>query len=213
MIARITGHLTAVEEGRALVTVGGITYSVLISPSVAEELAANHAGREVTLHTFHYIEGSAAMGNLIPRVVGFLSEADLEFFSRLISVPGVSVKKGLRSMVIPAADMARAIESNDQVTLKRLPEIGGKTAQKIVMELKGKLTKFVLGEYAESVAFRGGPVPDDYRSEAVEVLAQLEYSRMDAEVIVMRTAENHPEITTADALIQEIFRTHQFGGR
>ena len=213
MIARITGNLTAIEEGRALVTIGGITYSVLICPYVGDELIAGGIGREVTFHTFHYVEGSAAMGNLIPRLVGFLSETDLEFFSRLITVPGLSVKKGLRSLVIPVSDLARAIESDDQVTLKRLPEVGGKTAQKIVMELKGKLTKFVLLDYDKGSLGPRGPVPDDYRSEAVEVLAQLEYSRPDAETVVLRTAEKHPEITTADALIQEIFRTHQFGGK
>lgn len=214
MIARITGHLAAVEDGRALVDVNGITYSVLISRHVADELTTTGSpGREVTFHTYHYIEGGAAMGNLVPRIVGFLSESDLEFFSRLITVQGLSVKKGLRALVIPVRDMARAIESNDLATLRKLPEIGGKTAQKIVMELKGKLAKFALLEEGEFAAATVGPVPDDYRSEAVEVLVQLEYSRMDAESLVMRVSEQHPDITTADGLIQEIFRTHQRGGR
>ena len=162
MIAKLNGTLVSAHNGQAFVESHGITYAVLITSAVEERLiATGKIGQEITFHIWHYIEGNIAMGNLIPRLVGFLNATDLEFFSMLITVQGLGVKKALRSLVIPVKNMAKAIELNDTATLKKLPEIGEKTAQKIVVELKGKAAKFALLREEELPEF--ADVGDIYR--------------------------------------------------
>lgn len=221
MIVRIRGRLEAVTDKgtpacalltsgtpQAFVEVNGVTYGVLISPWTGERLVSTGmVGREIELSTLHYIEGGIAMGNLMPRMAGFLTESDLEFFTFLITVQGMGVRKALRALVIPARDMARAIEMNDLLTLKRLPEIGSKTAQKIVMELRGKVTGFAqLIEGEIPPAAPAGGLEEEYQREAYEVLLQLQYTDAEANELVVRTSRARPDIATSHELIQEIFR-------
>jgi len=206
------GKLVSVNDGEALLELNGITYTVLITSPVEERLiATGKIGQEVTFYIMHYVEGNVAMGNLIPRLVGFLNETDLDFFSMLITVQGLGVKKALRSLVMPVKDVARAIELNDMAMLKKLPEIGQKSAQKIVVELKGKAAKFALlreEKLPETEAERG--IEAEFQLEAVEILKQLKYHESEARDIVRRTVEACPNITTAEELIQEIFNRQIF---
>ncbi len=208
MIVRIRGTLLGVEDDEALMEAGGIAYGVFVGPATAEKLAGlGMIGKETILHTIYYIEGGVGMGNLLPRLVGFLSRADREFFSHLISVQGLGVRKALRSMSIPAREYARAIELDDLMTLKRLPEIGNKTAQKIVMELRGKVTRFAHLEDEEIATSAGTPkIGAEYQEEAHQVLLQLQYSDTEARELVTRTAKARPDIASSDELIKEIFR-------
>ena len=200
MIAKLNGTLVSARNGKALVESYGITYVVLITTAVEERLiATGKVGQEITFNILHYIECNIAIGNLIPRLVGFLNETDLEFFSMLITVQGLGVKKALRSLVIPVKNMARAIELNDTATLKKLPEIGEKTAQKIVVELKGKAAKFALLREEELPEFADvGDIYSEYQIEAVEILKQLQYSETEALDLVHRFAGLNPDITTAE---------------
>ena len=209
MISGIRGKLVSVSDDRALIDLNGITYTVMITRAVGERLiATGKVGNEVSFFTNYYIEGSMGMGNLIPRLVGFLNETDLEFFSKLITVQGLSVKRSLKALTIPVKEVARAIELNDLDTLKKLPEIGGKTAQKIIGELNGKVAKFALLREEEIPAGEFFGIPEaEYQREAVEILLQLQYSQSEAESIVRRTSASHPEVITSDELIQEIFRS------
>jgi len=208
LITKMCGTLVAVHNSQALLELNGITYAILITKAVEERLVATgKIGQEVTFNIFHYIEGNVAMGNNIPRLVGFLNETDLEFFSMLITVQGLGVKKALKSLVIPVKKVARAIELNDTATLRKLPEIGGKTAQKIVVELKGKAAKFALlreEDIPETLAAKD--IADEYQLEAIEILIQLQYNESEAKDLVCRTAEAYQNITTAEGLIQEIFK-------
>lgn len=210
MIVMVRGILDSVTEDQALVEVNGLTYGVLISRELMERLiTGGKVGQEVILHTMQYIEGSVGMGNLLPRLVGFLSKADLEFFTLLISVQGLGVKKALRALVVPVKDVAKAIELNDVETLKRLPEIGNKTAQKIVMELKGKVAKFAfLPEEEIPEAYGISDMAEEYMVEAYQILLQLQYSDYEAREMIRRTAKAVPEINTSEELIQEIFKRH-----
>ncbi|MHB9030974.1 MAG: Holliday junction branch migration protein RuvA [Candidatus Latescibacterota bacterium] len=208
MIDRIRGTLLAVEDDHTLVEVGGITYGILVSPATSEKITASGLiGQEVVLYTLHYIEGGIGMGALTPRLVGFISSNDRDFFTQLTSVQGLGVRKALRSMSIAAREYARAIELNDLMTLKKLPEIGNKTAQKIVMELRGKVTAFAHLREEEVVAAAHAPqMGSDYQEEAYQVLVQLQYTDMEARELVARAVQARPDITSSDALIQEIFR-------
>ncbi|MFC1540941.1 Holliday junction branch migration protein RuvA [Candidatus Latescibacterota bacterium] len=207
MIAKICGKLVSVTSGNALVELNGLSYEIMIASFVEKRLhATEKIGQEVIFHTMYYLEGNVGVGNLIPRLVGFLNETDLDYFSMLITVQGLGVKRALRSLVIPVKEMARAIELNDIVTLKKLPEIGTKTAQKIVVELKGKVAKFaLLLEDELPVSDVKEDIEAEYQLEAIEILKQLQYDELEAKQIVNNTVEACPDITTAEELIQEIF--------
>lgn len=208
MIVRITGNLVLVRNSQAFLELNGITYSVFISGSTEQKLiVSGKIGQIVSFYILHYIEGNVAMGNLTPRLVGFLTEDELDFFTMLITVQGLGVKKALKSLVIPIKDMAKAIELGDTSTLKKMPEIGLKTAQKIIVELKGKVQRFALLDESEipKTTFYY-ELKEDYQIEAFEILKQLQYSESDAKEIVCRAIDSFPEIKSADKLIQEIFK-------
>jgi Holliday junction DNA helicase RuvA len=199
------------EKDVALIEVGGITYGVLVCEAVAEQIRRTaSAGVEVSLFTYSYIEGNPGLGNLMPRLVGFIDRSDLDFFLLLTSVQGLGVKKALRSLVVPIREVARAIEMENITLLTKLPEIGRKTAQKIVMELKGKAGRFAMLDEHEKAA-AGRTIENEFERDAVDILVQLQYAEAEAEHLVSQTVRLHPELQTAEELIQVIFK--QQGGR
>ena len=144
MIAGIEGTLVRLGTETALVRVGPITYEVML-PGYCVNSLSGLLGSEVSLCTMEYYEGSLGGGNLIPRLVGFLSEAERDFFSTFITVKGMGIRKSLRTLSIPIADIAAAIEAGDEKMLMSLPAVGRRTAQQIVAELRGKLQAFAFG--------------------------------------------------------------------
>ncbi|MEE8109590.1 MAG: Holliday junction branch migration protein RuvA [bacterium] len=207
MIAQITGILERVEEESVLVRVGGMTYQVLVPASILDRLRGkwrSESEEEVTFHTLYYIEGSGGMGNTYPRLVGFLHPKDREFFERYTAVPGLGVRKALRSLTLPVRQLAEAIERGDAATLVKLPEIGRRTAEKIVAELRGKVYEFAL------IKDEGAPEPepeeDGLRPQAVEVFMQLGYKRTEAEEFVRNVLDRNPSLDSVDAVVKEVFR-------
>jgi Holliday junction DNA helicase RuvA len=153
-----------------------------------------------------YYEGSLGGGNLIPRLVGFLSPVEREFFSEFISVKGLGIRKGLRALSIPIADVAGAVEAGDEKMLMTLAGIGRKMAQQIVAELKGKLQAFAFGaEPARAVQTRLKP----FQIEALEVLVAWGEKRAEAMELIEQTSAKHPEIDTAEALVPLVYRLKQ----
>ena len=144
MIARIEGKLVKLDTDSALVQVGAVGYEVML-PSYCVSALSDKVGTDITLCTMEYYEGTPGGGNLIPRMVGFLSAGERDFFTKFISVKGIGIKKGLRALSIPIATIAAAIEDGDDKTLMSLPEVGKRTAQQIIAELKGKLQTFAVG--------------------------------------------------------------------
>ncbi|KKK90373.1 hypothetical protein LCGC14_2723650, partial [marine sediment metagenome] len=123
MIARITGRLEHVDAAAALVDVGGgLWYEVLV-PAFDVERLSRRIGQDVALFTLHYIDGDPTRGGQVPRLVGFLSETDREFFKLFTTVKGIGIRKALRSLVRPAADIAAAIQAKDGKVLASLPVI------------------------------------------------------------------------------------------
>jgi len=206
MIAGIRGTLEQLDENAAYIVNGGITYEVNICRHTYEKLAGK-TGQEISFHTFDYIESSLGIGNMIPRLVGFLSYTDLDFFNLFITVQGISVKKALKAFALPANDIARAIEMENYSVLKHLPEIGAKTAQKIVMELKGKASRFALLSEDELDEIKNVPsVLPPFQNEAVAILMQMQYSQSEAFELVKRAFTLNPGISSPEELIQEVFK-------
>ncbi|NLG79470.1 MAG: Holliday junction branch migration protein RuvA [Firmicutes bacterium] len=215
MISAITGKLVRVQEDRVTIQVGGLSYDVLVSPSTARALAARRE-QEVRLETIFYIQGApGGVGNTVPVLVGFLTEVDKEFFEHFITVGGIGPRAALKALAIPTPRIARAIENADIVTLSSLPGIGKQKAAKIVAELKGKVTRFALGVEVEGEVEARAEVPvaaepvDEVAAEALEVLLQLGYRRQEAEEMIRQAMAKRADIRSAEAIIQEIYRSTQ----
>src|SRR5688572_24284652 len=112
MLTKITGTLTRLLDESARLQVGPMEYEVLVPEFVRRQLQ-NHIGQELTLHTSHYLEGNPMQGRMVPRLVGFLTEAELEFFELFCTVDKVGVRKALRALGRPIREIADAIQRQD----------------------------------------------------------------------------------------------------
>jgi Holliday junction DNA helicase RuvA len=205
MIAQIEGKLVKLDTDCCLVQVGPVGYEVML-PSYCISALSGRVGSDVTLCTMEYYEGSLGGGNLIPRMVGFLSAGEREFFTTYISVKGIGIKKGLRSLSIPIATIAAAIENGDDKILMSLPTIGRRMSQQIIAELKGKLQSFAAG--AESA----GPSATGFKPfqiEALEILIAWGEKRAEAMELIEFACRKHPDIRSAEALVPLVYRLKQ----
>lgn len=204
MIARIEGKLIQLDTETALVQVGPVAYEVML-PGYCVDALAGRIGDEVALCTTEYYEGTLGGGNLIPRMIGFLSSAERDFFTKFTTVKGMGIKKGLRALNIPVANIAGAIETGDDKMLLSLPGIGKRMAQLLVAELQGKLQSFAVG--AESpqakTEFKA------FQTEALEILVAWGEKRTEAMELIELACQRHPDITTAEALVPLVYRLKQ----
>lgn len=213
MISCIKGVLSQITDDYALVENAGVYYEILLPSGLAERLKANgKVGTDIEFKTIHYIEAGDKKSNHYPKLVGFTSGIDREFFSLFTQVPGLGMKKALKSLVLPIRDIATAIETKDAGTLNRLPGVGGRLAEKIIAELNGKTSKFALSRTDEPLAKKDqkkshGPVEE----EAMEVLLQLQYKRQEAEDMIARALKSSAKVAKAEDLIELIFRNEQQG--
>jgi Holliday junction DNA helicase RuvA len=208
LITKVTGRLLAVADETLTLEVDAFEYEVRI-PEFARRRLQHQVGENVSLHTIDYLEGNAMQGRLTPRLIGFLSEAEREFFELFCSVDGVGVKKALRAMVRPVPEVATAIEEQDTKLLASLPGVGPATAERIVAKLRRKVPKFAL-----LVAREAPPeaqVERDVVDETFEVLRQLGHSESDARRLldsVLKEKKKYPDV---QSLLQAIYQQRHAG--
>jgi len=200
VIARVTGRLEEIVERAALIDVGGgLAYEVLV-PACDVERLSRRVGQDVVLHTIHYLEGDPTRGMQTPRLIGFLAETDRDFFRAFTTVKGIGVRRALRALVRPVAEIAAAIQEKDAKGLTMLPEIGKRTAEQIIAELHGKVETFA---GASVVAQTELP---EAGTEAIAVLVQLGERRADAAALVERVLAVAPELSSPEEIIQHAYR-------
>ena len=205
MIARIEGQLVSLDSDSAMVAVGSISYEVMLPGYVIAALSGK-IGSDIELCTMEYYEGSPGGGNLIPRMVGFLTSGERDFFKKFTSVKGIGIKKGLKSLSIPIATIAAAIENDDDKTLMSLPAIGKRMSQQIIAELKGKLESFAA---SAQVAGRSHAEFVPYQIEALEILIAWGEKRNESMEMIELACKRHPDIKTAEALVPLVYRLKQ----
>ena len=205
MIARIEGKLVKLDSDSALVQVGSIGYEVML-PSYCVSALSDKVGSDITLCTMEYYEGTPGGGSFVPRMVGFLSTGERDFFTKFTSVKGIGIKKGLRSLGIPIATIAAAIENADDKTLMSLDGVGKRMAQQIIAELRGKLQTFAIGaEPAKPPEARFKP----FQAEALEILIAWGEKRSEAMELIELACKKHPDIKSAEALVPLVYRLKQ----
>jgi Holliday junction DNA helicase RuvA len=209
MISRIRGKLVQLTDSFALVENGGLSYEVQLPSALADRLKeGNRIGGEIEFETIHYVEAGDRKSNHYPRLVGFTDPVDREFFSLFIQVPGLGVRKALKSLVLPVSEVAAAIENKDSAQLQRLPGVGGRLADKIVAELVGKCAKFALARSSEPLAAKSAKAPA-FVDEAMDILVQLQYNRSEAKEMVDAALKANPKVSRSEDLISLIFKSSQ----
>lgn len=206
MISRITGKISRLTEETVTIFLNGLHYDLLIPSGLYDKLKdVAEKNAEITLHTINFIEAGDRKNYHYPRLIGFTNPVDKEFFLQFTTVGGLGIKNGLKSLTLSVRDIATAIETRDSGTLKRLPGIGGRMADKIIAELSGKMARFALSK-GEQPLTAVGKDKEDMFVEAVEVLMQLQYNRVSAEEMIQKALKINPKIKNTEELISMIFK-------
>ncbi len=223
MISRIEGILESVQDTSALVVVGDLVYEISVPASDIPELFGR-IGDRVTFHTLHYLESQGQGSSFWPKLIGFRSAGDRSFFELVTTVKGIGVRRALRALTVPFARVAEAIVMKDLALLMSLPEIGRKTAETMVLELRDKMDAFAtprekLAGHAVKAGQRGKIASSSKPTEsakggggttaltastimdAMNVLVQLGENRMDARALIDLAIEREPDLASANTLV------------
>src|SRR5215470_10307337 len=167
MIAHLRGTLLAKHPNQAIVETHGVGYDVVISVPTFSELAAN--GQEVALHIHTHVREDALS------LYGFLRLSEKHLFEKLLTVSGIGPKLAITILSgMPVDEMVGAIRGGDVARLTRIPGIGKKTAERMVLELRDKLPA---ATGAQEISAAASPVEEDVLS----ALVNLGYQRAAAE--------------------------------
>jgi len=202
MITRISGTLERVEPTAVEIAVGPVVHEVLVTDLVRRSLQ-QRIGQPVVLHTLEYLEGNPTRGNLVPRLVGFLSEAEREFFDLICEVDGVGVRKALRAIVRPVGEIARVIEEQDAKSLAGLPGIGAATAERMIAKLRRRMPKFALLVARDTP---GEPGQADVITETFDVLRSLGHTDADARRLVDALRQETKKPKSVQDALEVIYR-------
>ncbi len=206
MITKITGKLIKLEDDKLTLGMDALERQILI-PEFTRRRLQQEIGKSVSLHTIEYLEGNPMQGRLTPRMIGFLTEVEREFFELFCSVDGVGVKKALRAMVRPVKDVASAIEEKDAKSLSGLPGIGPATSDRIIAKLRRKVPKFALMVGDDET--REAEVQPDVVSETYEVLRSLGHSESDARRLMDAALSAKKKYKDVQSLLEAIYQQSQ----
>jgi holliday junction DNA helicase RuvA len=177
MIAHLRGKLLSKHPNQAVVDTAGVGYEVNISIPTFSELPPN--GSDVALHIHTHVRED------VIALYGFLHPAEKQLFEKLITVSGIGPKLAITILSgMPLEEMTRAIRGNDVARLTRIPGIGKKTAERMVLELRDKLPEGDTGGVAAIPVFNA--VQDDVLS----ALVNLGYQRPAAEKALTAAAKS-----------------------
>jgi Holliday junction DNA helicase RuvA len=208
MITKITGVLNRVLDEEVRLQVGPLEYQVLV-PEFVRRQVQTWLGQEVTLHTSEYLDGNPMQGRVVPRLIGFQSEAELEFFELFCTVDKVGTRKAIKALMRPIKDIADAIQRQDAKWLTTLPGVGTATAEQIVATLRRKVTKFALMAPAANGEV-GTPAPaavaGDVLEDAYQALLSVGHSPAEARERLDRVLAGGRSFKSVEEILSEIYR-------
>ncbi len=210
MITEIRGLLTQLGDESAILEIEALRYEVLV-PDFSRRVIQLKLGQTIQLFTIHYIDGNPTKGGrMTPRLIGFVTEIERDFFDLFCSVDGVGVKKALRAMVRPVQDIAVAIEEQDVKTISSLPGIGAAMAERIIAKLRRKMAKFALLVTQQTAA-----KPDetltapDVVSETYQILLTLGHGEADARRLIDQTLVGRPKFKDVESMLQAVYEKNR----
>jgi len=194
MIGQIRGILVEKKPPEILVDVGGLSYELQIPMSTAYQLP--EVGSELRLHTHFVVREDAQL------LYGFYELKDKTLFRALIRVNGVGPKMALAIISGMAADeFARTVRENDVAAMTRMPGIGKKTAERLIVEMRDRLTEW---DDAEAAAALPGATQSTSAmgKEAETALLALGYKPQQAARAVAMVLKSDPEVPDSESLIR-----------
>ncbi len=203
MIGRLIGVLAEKQAPDILVDVRGVCYELQVPMSSIYQLPA--LGQNVVLHTHMVVREDAQL------LYGFYSLQERRMFRSLIKVSGVGPKMALAILSGMAVDeFVKTVRVNDIAGLTRMPGIGRKTAERLIVEMKDRLGEW--GEDIDTPEFGGGgqeqlPTERQLSQEAETALVALGYKPAEATRIIAKALKADPEISRSDELIRQALRS------
>jgi Holliday junction DNA helicase RuvA len=193
MIAHLRGKLLAKHPNQVVVETGGVGYEVNISVPAFSELPAN--GSEVALHIHTHVRED------VIALYGFLRPAEKQLFEKLMTVSGIGAKLAITILSGMAADeMAAAIRGNEVARLTRIPGIGKKTAERMVLELRDKLPA-AAGASAPNL-----PAMSPMEEDVLSALVNLGYQRAAVEKVLANAVKDGMGRSETSASFDALFR-------
>ena len=204
MITKLTGQLLALQETTVSIGIEPFEYEVAVPDFTRRHLQLS-VGEKVDLYTIQYIDGNPQKGGrMTPRLIGFSSQIERQFFELFCSVPGLGVKKALKAMVRPVQDIAKSIEDQDVKSLTTLPGIGPAMAEKIVAQLRRKMAKFALLVQQDPTQ-QAGDIERSIVDETFEVLLALGHSESDARKLLEEPLVGKQKFKDVESLLQAVY--------
>jgi Holliday junction DNA helicase RuvA len=203
VIGRITGILLEKQAPELLIDVQGLGYEVQVSLTTYFDLPG--CGETVTLHTHFVVREDAQL------FFGFAHQSERELFRTLIKVSGVGPKMALAILSgMTARDFVRCVHNNDTATLVKLPGVGKKTAERLIVEVRDKLASFSesFGKGHEAGADGSPELPlsskqSDTIAEAESALIALGYKPQEAARMVNAVvSDDGDDAQTSEELIR-----------
>jgi Holliday junction DNA helicase RuvA len=187
LIGRITGTLLEKHPPQLLVDVGGVGYEIDVPMSTFYHLPAT--GTRVTLHTHLIVREDAHL------LYGFASDDERQLFRQLLKISGVGAKMALALLSgMSATELAQAVAAQDAGRLTRVPGIGKKTAERLLLELRDKLPAF-------APAVHGAAVAAVSSNDVLNALLALGYNDREAAAAIKQLA---PDLSVSDAIRQAL---------
>lgn len=175
MFAYVKGIIDTIEEDNVVVDVHDVGMNIRVSGYTVSKLPG--IGEMVKLYTYTCVREDAFL------LYGFLSKGELELFKKCITVNGIGPKNALSILSVMDVDSLRyAIISGDKKAIAKAPGIGAKTAERLVLELKDKVTidDAVIQREIDGNASNTFAVDTDEKREAIEALVSLGYGQMES---------------------------------
>lgn len=194
MIGQISGKLIGKNPPEILVEVSGLTYEIQVPMSTVYHLP--DLGKTVRLHTHFVVREDAQI------LYGFYDLKDKEMFRSLIRVNGVGPKMALGILSgMEVEDFVRTVRNDDVSAMVKMPGIGKKTAERLIIEMRDKLSGWeAVDKTNETVGLRSSP--SRVTKDAEIAMVNLGYKPQQAAQAIAQVLRNNPEITDSEQLIR-----------
>lgn len=191
MIAFLKGKVHSKSPGQLILDVRDVGYQLEISNQTFDDLPSE--GEVLKLLVHHHITDNDQ------RLFGFLSKNEKDLFELLITVKGVGPKLGLTILSgLPAQEITGAIVQKDKTALSQIKGIGKKTAERMILELKDKMSEMVDATYSQNSSALSG----NLKGEAVSALQSLGFRKRDSEQAVSTVANNSNDNDNVQDLVK-----------
>lgn len=200
MISYIRGELVAIEEDKAILDVQGVGYGIFMPSHALQQLPP--LGEEVKIHTYLNIREDAM------QLFGFLTRDDLTVYKLVIGVSGIGPKGGLAILsTLSPNDLRFAVAGSDAKAIAAAPGIGKKTAEKLIIELKDKLSiEDALHNSENPVSVQGsGETMNENHAQAAQALVALGYD-MTSSMKAVRKVEDLDGTKSVEELLKEALK-------